>query len=60
MGMHAVQLAEATRSSLVVNRLTGLGRELTNRHPGVPEVAGFHEQLRDYLKKATPVRRGEV
>jgi DNA-binding XRE family transcriptional regulator len=60
VGMHAVQLAAETRSSLVVNWLTRFSRELTTRYPDVPEVASFREQARDYVRKAAPARLGEL
>jgi transcriptional regulator with XRE-family HTH domain len=53
---HAIQLAAETRSSLVVNWLTGFGRELTARHPDAPGATGFRDRLRDYLRKAAPSR----
>lgn len=59
VGMHAVQLAGSTRSSLVVNRLRGLDRELTDGYPDVPEVVSFHEQLRDYVHDTASARLGE-
>ena len=58
--MHAVRLAGETRSSLIVSWLTRFSRDLTSRHPDVPEVASFHEQVRDYLRKAAPARLGEL
>ena len=57
---HAIQLAAETRSSLVVNRLTGFGRELTARHPDAPGIVGFRDRLRDYLRKTAPTRLGDV
>jgi transcriptional regulator with XRE-family HTH domain len=59
-GMHAVYLADDTRSSLVVNWLTRFSRELTSRHPDVPDVARFHDHVRDYVRKAAPTRLGEL
>ena len=60
VGIHAVQLAADTRSSLVVTWLTRFSRELTGRHPDVPDVTRFHEQVRDYLRKAAPTRLGDL
>jgi hypothetical protein len=60
VGMHAVQLADDTRSSLVVNWFLRFDRDLASRHPDVPDVARFHEQLREYLRKAAPLRAGEL
>jgi len=60
VGIHAVQLAAETRSSLVVNWFVRFDRELTGRHPDVAEVARFHGQLREYLRKAAPLRAGQL
>ena len=60
VGIHAVQLAGETRSSLVVNWLAQFSRELTGRHPDVPDVTDFNEQLRDYFRKAAPARLGDL
>jgi transcriptional regulator with XRE-family HTH domain len=60
VGMRAVRLAGETRSSLIVSWLTRFSRDLTRRHPDVPEVASFHEQVRDYLRKAAPAQLGEL
>jgi hypothetical protein len=60
VGMHAVRLAADTRSSLIVNWLAKFSRDLTSRHPDVPEVAGFREQARDYVRKAAPARVGDL
>ncbi len=40
--------------------LAAFCRDLTARHPGVPEVAGFREQARDYVRKAAPARAGDL
>ncbi len=60
VGIRAVQIASGTRSSLVVNWLTCFSRELADRYPDVPDVAGFQEELRDYLRKAAPARLGAL
>ena len=60
VGMHALELAAETRSSLVVNWLTRFSRDLTGRHPDVPEVILFHEQVRNYIRKAAPARVREL
>jgi transcriptional regulator with XRE-family HTH domain len=60
VGMHAVQLADETRSSLVLDWLTRFSRELASRHPDVPDTARFRERLRDYLRKAAPTRLGDL
>ncbi len=59
VGTHAVQLAAETRSSLIVNWLTRFCRDLTGRHPDVPEAGRFREQVRDYIRKTAPARLGE-
>jgi transcriptional regulator with XRE-family HTH domain len=60
VGMHAIRLAADTRSSLIVNWLAKFSHDLTARHPDVPEVAGFREQARDYVRKAAPARVGDL
>jgi DNA-binding XRE family transcriptional regulator len=60
VGMHALELATETRSSLVVNWLNRFSRDLTGRHPDVPEVALFGEQARNYIRKAAPARAREL
>jgi DNA-binding XRE family transcriptional regulator len=60
VGMHALHLAAETRSTLVVNWLLRFDRALTGRYPDVADVARFHEQLREYLRKAAPARAGEL
>jgi hypothetical protein len=57
---HALHLAAETRSSLVLDWLMRFDRAITDRHPGIDDVALFHEQLREYLRKAAPVRAGEL
>jgi hypothetical protein len=60
VGMHALHLAAETRSTLVVNWLLRFDHALNGRYPDVSDVAGFHEQLREYLRKAAPARAGEL
>ena len=60
VGMHAIQLAAETRSSLIVNWLARFCRDLTGRHPDVPEAGQFREQARDYVRKAAPARLGDL
>ncbi len=60
IGLHAVRLAADTRSSFIVNWLAAFSRDLTARHPDVPEVAVFREQARDYVRKAAPARVGDL
>ena len=57
---NAVRLAADTRSSLIVNWLAGFSRDLTARHPDVPEVANFREQARNYVRRAAPARIGDL
>jgi len=52
--------AAETRSSLVVNWLLRFHRALAGRYPDVPDVTRFHDQLREYLRKAAPTRAGEL
>jgi DNA-binding XRE family transcriptional regulator len=59
-GLHALDLAAETRSSLVVNWLLSFHHALTGRYPGIAEVTRFHDQLREYLRKAAPSRAGEL
>jgi transcriptional regulator with XRE-family HTH domain len=60
VGMHAVQLAAETRSSLIIDWLTLFCRDLAARHPDVPEAARFREQVREYVRKTAPTRLGEL
>lgn len=60
VGMNALNLADETRSSLVVDWLLRFDAVLARRYPAVAEVALFHEQLREYLRKAAPTRVGEL
>jgi hypothetical protein len=60
VGIHAVELAAETRSSLVVNLLTRFSRDLAGRHPDVPDVARFREQARNYVRKAAPAMHGRL
>ena len=41
-------------------RLAAFSRDLAARHPDVPEVAGFREHARDYVRKAAPTRVGDL
>ena len=60
VGMNALQLAAETRSSLLADWFLHFDRELTVRHPDVADVADFHQQLREYLRKAAPARAGNL
>jgi len=52
----SVELAENTRSALVVEWLIRFDTELGARHPQHGAVRQFHERLRDYVRKAVPKR----
>ncbi|MFI5270262.1 MAG: XRE family transcriptional regulator, partial [Chloroflexota bacterium] len=56
VGTYALRLAAGTRSAMVLTRLTGFSRELSTRYPGASDTGSFHEELRDYLRKAAPAR----
>jgi transcriptional regulator with XRE-family HTH domain len=60
VGMHALQLAAETRSTMILNRLTRFSRELSSRHPDLPATESFQEQLRDYLRRTAPARLKEL
>ncbi len=60
VAINALQLAAETRSSLLVDWFLHFDRALMHRHPGVVDVARFHEQLREYLRKAAPARAGDL
>jgi hypothetical protein len=53
-GSHAVRLAGDTHSSLVIDWLIRFDRNLTERYPRQAETVGFHEQLREYVRRAAP------
>lgn len=56
VGLRSVELAESTRSTLVVEWLIRFHGELEARYPTHPEVLRFHDALRDYVRKASPQR----
>lgn len=56
----AVQLAEPSRSSVVHDWLIRFHTELVERHADEVSVQAFTDQLRDYLRKAAPLRVGDV
>ena len=61
VGMHAVQLAAETRSSLIINWLTRFCRDLAEQAPRrTRSEPRFREQVRDYVRKAAPARLGEL
>jgi hypothetical protein len=51
-----VELAENTRSALVVEWLIRFDAELEARYPTHPQVRRFRDRLRDYVRKASPQR----
>jgi hypothetical protein len=57
---HALRLADAVRSSVVYGWLIRFHADLTTRHPSEPQVGAFTSQLRDYLRRAAPLREAEV
>lgn len=60
VAIHAVELAETTRSVLVIEWLLGFARELAHRHPQNPPLRHFQDHLRDYVRKAAPQRERDV
>lgn len=60
VGLHALQLAEETRSSLVVGWLIRFGHSLTGRYPDLADDAAFAGELRRYVRKVAPLRLGEL
>jgi len=60
VGIHALQLVDSARSSLIIDWFLRFDRNLTERYPGQAETASFHEQVRQYIRKAAPLRAGEL
>jgi DNA-binding XRE family transcriptional regulator len=60
VGLRALQLADDTRSSLIVDRLMSFSHLLRERYPDLPGTASVHERLRHYVSKAAPVRAAEL
>jgi DNA-binding XRE family transcriptional regulator len=56
----AVGLAESSRSSVVQDWFIRFYAELIERHAGESSVQMFGTQLRGYLRKAAPLRVGDV
>ncbi|WP_433511514.1 helix-turn-helix transcriptional regulator [Nonomuraea sp. CA-143628] len=56
----SLQMAQQARSTLVVDWFIRLDGALVGRYPDCSEVATFHEQLRDYLRRAAPAREREL
>jgi hypothetical protein len=44
----------------VVDWLIRFDRSLQERYPDLPETADFHEELRAYVRRAAPLRIGEL
>jgi DNA-binding XRE family transcriptional regulator len=60
VGVHALQLADSARSSLIIDWFIRFDRSLTERYPKQAETADFNEQVRQYVRKAAPLRAGEL
>lgn len=56
----SLALAEHTRSSLVVDWLVRFHNILMTRYADVAESSTFHDQLRDYIRRAAPNRQAEL
>ena len=56
VGMRSVDLAEGTRSTLVLEWLVRFDTELESRYPRHPDVEQFRDRLRDYVRKVSPQR----
>jgi hypothetical protein len=60
IGLGALRLAQDTRSSMVVDWFIRFDRAATGRYLDIPEIVSFHDELRQYVRRAEPVRAGEV
>ena len=60
VGMQALQLAEDARSSLIIDWLIRFDRNLTRRYPTQAETSDFHEQVGQFIRKAAPLRIGDL
>lgn len=60
VAVSALAMADRARSSVVCEWLIRHHEELTARYPVVAEPAQFTVQLRDYLRRAAPLREAEV
>lgn len=60
VGLHALRLAEDSRSSLIIDWFIRFDRNLAERYPHQAETADFHEQVRQYIRKAAPLRVSEL
>jgi len=56
----ALARADQTRSAVVCDWLIRYHKDLVMGYPDTAEVADFHEQLRDYLRRAAPAKEVEV
>lgn len=60
VAIRSLALSENTRSSLVVDWLVRFHKILMSRYSDVAEVTAFHDQLRDYVRRAAPSREAEL
>ena len=59
-GLHALRLAEDTRSSLVAGWLIRFSHDLTGRYPDLAGTATFTGEAGRYVRTAAPQRLGEL
>lgn len=60
VGLHALRLAEDSRSSLIIDWFIRFDRSLAERYPRQPETADFHDEVRQYVRRAAPGRVSEL
>jgi DNA-binding XRE family transcriptional regulator len=60
VGLHALQLADSSRSSLIATWLIRFDRILTERYPDQADAADFHDGVRQYINKAAPQRLSDL
>jgi hypothetical protein len=60
VALHALELAEDPRSSLVVDWLIRFDQALGERYPDQAETTSFNDDLRQYVRKAALLRIGEL
>jgi hypothetical protein len=60
VGLHALRLAADSRSSLIVDWFFRFDRNLTERYTRRAETTDFHEQVREYIRRAAPSRTSEL
>lgn len=58
--LHYMNPADSARSSLIIDWFIRFDRSLTERYPEEVETAALHEQVREYVRKAAPLRAGEL